>query len=47
MGFAHFLLAGVLDRLGHPAAAAVEYGATADTLGKHPGRCRRARARRA
>ncbi|MCW2543048.1 MAG: methyltransferase, CheR-type [Frankiales bacterium] len=37
MGFAHFLLAGVLDRLGHPAAAAVEYGATADTLGKHPG----------
>ena len=34
MGFAHFLLAGVLDRLGHPAAAAVEYGATADTLGK-------------
>ena len=37
MGFAHFLLAGVLDRLGHPAAAAVEYGATADTLGKRPG----------
>ena len=37
MGFAHFLLAGVLDRLGHPAAAAVEYGATAATLGKHPG----------
>jgi chemotaxis protein methyltransferase CheR len=37
MGFAHFLLAGVLDRLGHPAAAAVEYGATADTLGKYPG----------
>jgi len=37
MGFAHFLLAGVLDRLGHPAAAAVEYGATADTLGRQPG----------
>ncbi len=37
MGFAHFLLAGVLDRLGHPAAAAVEYGASAATLGKHPG----------
>ncbi|MCU1587187.1 MAG: methyltransferase, CheR-type [Frankiales bacterium] len=36
MGFGHFLLAGVLDRLGHPAAAAVEYGATADTLGSHP-----------
>ena len=31
MGFAHFLLAGVLDRLGHPAAAAAEYGAAADT----------------
>ena len=37
MGFAHFLLAGVLDRLGHPAAAAVEYGASADTLGSQPG----------
>lgn len=36
MGFAHFLLAGVLDRLGHPAAAAVEYGAAADTLGSRP-----------
>lgn len=37
MGFAHFLLAGVLDRLGHPGAAAVEYGAAADTLGSRPG----------
>jgi chemotaxis protein methyltransferase CheR len=37
MGFAHFLLAGVLDRLGHPGAAAVEYTAAADTLGSRPG----------
>ncbi len=37
LGFAHFLLAGVLDRLGHPAAAAREYAAAADTLGRQPG----------
>jgi chemotaxis protein methyltransferase CheR len=37
MGFAHFLLAGVLDRLGHPAAGAREYAAAADTLGLQPG----------
>ncbi|MCU1594250.1 MAG: methyltransferase, CheR-type [Frankiales bacterium] len=37
LGFAHFLLAGVLDRLGHPAAAAREYRAAADTLGLQPG----------
>jgi len=37
MGFAHFLLAGALDRLGHRAAAAVAYGAAADTLGLYPG----------
>jgi chemotaxis protein methyltransferase CheR len=37
LGFAHFLLAGVLDRLGHGAAAAREYGAAADTLGLQPG----------
>jgi chemotaxis protein methyltransferase CheR len=37
MGFAHFLLAGVLDRLGHPGPAAREYAAAADTLGVQPG----------
>ncbi|MCW2601026.1 MAG: methyltransferase, CheR-type [Frankiales bacterium] len=37
LGFAHFLLAGVLDRLGHAAAAAREYAAAADTLGAQPG----------
>jgi chemotaxis protein methyltransferase CheR len=37
MGFAHFLLAGVLDRLGDRAAAAREYAAAADTLGLAPG----------
>jgi len=37
MGFAHFLLAGVLDRLGHAQAAAREYAAAADTLGLAPG----------
>jgi chemotaxis protein methyltransferase CheR len=37
MGFAHFLLAGVLDRLGDPQAAAREYAAAADTLGLAPG----------
>ena len=37
MGFAHFLLAGALDRLGHAAAACVAYGAAADTLGSQPG----------
>ncbi len=36
-GFAHFLLAGVLDRLGHGEAAAREYAAAADTLGLQPG----------
>lgn len=36
-GFAHFLLAGVLDRLGHGEAAAREYLAAADTLGLQPG----------
>ena len=35
-GFAHFLLAGVLDRLGQPVLAAREYGAAADTLGLQP-----------
>jgi Flp pilus assembly protein TadD len=35
-GFAHFLLAGVLDRLGKPVLAAREYGAAADTLGLQP-----------
>jgi chemotaxis protein methyltransferase CheR len=35
-GFAHFLLAGVLDRLGEPLLAAHEYGAAADTLGLQP-----------
>ena len=35
-GFAHFLLAGVLDRLGEPLLAASEYGAAADTLGLQP-----------
>lgn len=33
LGFAHFLLAGALDRLGHADAAAREYTAAADTLG--------------
>ncbi len=37
MGFAHFLLAGVLDRLGDGPAAAREYAAAADTLGLAPG----------
>jgi chemotaxis protein methyltransferase CheR len=37
MGFAHFLLAGVLDRLGDAQAAAREYAAAADTLGLAPG----------
>jgi chemotaxis protein methyltransferase CheR len=36
MGFAHFLLAGVLDRLGDQAAAGREYGAAAATLGAVP-----------
>ncbi len=35
-GFAHFLLAGVLDRLGQPLLAAREYAAAADTLGLQP-----------
>jgi chemotaxis protein methyltransferase CheR len=35
-GFAHFLLAGVLDRLGYAPAAAREYAAAADTLGLQP-----------
>jgi chemotaxis protein methyltransferase CheR len=33
-GLGHFLLAGALHRLGDPAAAAREYSAAADTLGK-------------
>ena len=37
MGFAHFLLAGVLDRLGDRGASAREYSAAADTLGLAPG----------
>ena len=36
MGFAHFLLGGVLDRLGQRAQAAVAYAAAADTLGTVP-----------
>ncbi len=36
MGFAHFLLGGVLDRLGQRAQAAVAYAAAADTLGSAP-----------
>ncbi|MDP9102120.1 MAG: protein-glutamate O-methyltransferase CheR [Actinomycetota bacterium] len=35
-GLAHFLLAGVLARLEDPAAAAREYRAAADTLGRQP-----------
>jgi chemotaxis protein methyltransferase CheR len=35
-GLGHFLLAGALHRLGDPAAAAREYRAAADTLGKRP-----------
>jgi chemotaxis protein methyltransferase CheR len=35
-GFSHFLLAGVLDRLGQPVPAARAYAAAADTLGLHP-----------
>jgi chemotaxis protein methyltransferase CheR len=35
-GLAHFLLAGVLRRLGDPGAAAREYAAAADTLGAQP-----------
>jgi chemotaxis protein methyltransferase CheR len=37
LGFAHFLLAGVLDRLGDRFAAAREYHAAAATLGYAPG----------
>ena len=37
MGLAHFLLAGVLDRVGQPLPAAREYAAAADTLGLQPG----------
>ena len=36
-GFAHFLLAGVLARLGDPEAARREYAAAATTLGAQPG----------
>ena len=36
-GFAHFLLAGALARLGEDAAAARSYRAAADTLGRRPG----------
>lgn len=36
-GFAHFLLAGVLSRLGDQLAARREYAAAADTLGRRPG----------
>ena len=36
-GFAHFLLAGALARLGEGSAAARAYRAAADTLGKRPG----------
>ena len=36
-GFAHFLLAGVLDRLGHAGAASREYAAAAETLGLQAG----------
>jgi chemotaxis protein methyltransferase CheR len=36
-GLAHFLLAGTLARKGDPAAAAREYAAAADTLGRRPG----------
>ncbi|MDP3711622.1 MAG: CheR family methyltransferase [Mycobacteriales bacterium] len=36
-GLAHFLLAGVLARLGDAGAAAREYRAAADTLGRQPG----------
>lgn len=36
-GFAHFLLAGVLGRLGDPVAARREYAAAAETLGGRPG----------
>lgn len=36
-GLGHFVLAGVLDRLGDPAAAAREYAAAAETLGSQPG----------
>ena len=36
LGFAHFLLAGVLDRLGYRAAACVAYAAAADTLVSAP-----------
>ena len=36
-GLAHFLLAGVLARLGDASAAAREYRAAADTLGRQPG----------
>ncbi|MFN2537262.1 MAG: CheR family methyltransferase [Mycobacteriales bacterium] len=35
-GFAHFLLAGIMDRLGQPVLAARAYGAAADTLGLQP-----------
>ena len=36
-GLGHFVLAGVLDRLGDRAAAAREYAAAAETLGGQPG----------
>jgi chemotaxis protein methyltransferase CheR len=36
-GFAHFVLAGALARLGEPVAAAHSYRAAADTLGSRPG----------
>jgi Flp pilus assembly protein TadD len=35
-GFAHFLLAGALDRLGEFVAAARSYRAAAETLGRRP-----------
>ena len=36
-GFAHFLLAGALSRLGESASAAASYRAAADTLGRRAG----------
>ena len=36
-GLGHFVLAGVLDRLGDRGAAAREYAAAAETLGSQPG----------
>ena len=35
-GFAHFLLAGALERVGEPVAAGRSYRAAATTLGKRP-----------